>query len=548
VLSVGNSTANNLSVPEPGTNWLKIEYLWISVPVFLLIWSSFLHRLPLFDFWWHLKTGEIIVNEHRLPRFDEFSYTAAGTPSLPQAWLAQIIYYLTYRAGGPALLIAMNTALLLAALLVVLKMCMTETGRHIRLVALAALVPASVLAAYSHIRPQVFSFPLLAFFYMVLAEYKARRRDWLWTLPPLMALWVNLHGGFILGLGLMGLYLVCESFRSFMARRQPEAQAREDMVGLEDSTHPTPPVNDTLSIRELSKLAVICALTGVATLANPDGIGIYGFVRSIQESRVVQDQLVEWQPPRIDQWEGILVFYAPFFLALAAMLASGMRLGLTELILLLGAAAFGMKAYRNGIWFALLAAPLMCRALALKLRGWLGPASSEAPDVEPGLPKTPAPATRYRLNYSIAGLLLGFTVLLSPWVYPQMKRTGRTDLLAEGTPVGAMDYLAEHHLQGHIFHSQSYADYLLWRLWPGQHTFVDGRIHLFSDKILNDYRMAFQDPQWQQRLSRYHIRMLLLDKGDGEGRRMIEDARLSPEWQRVYEDELSILFQKTGGD
>jgi hypothetical protein len=498
----------------------------LSVPFFLLVWSSFLHRLPLFDFWWHLKTGEIIATTHSLPRVDEFSFTAEGTPSPPQAWLAQLIYYWTYRAGGPALLIGLNTLLLVAALLVVLKMSLAEASGRIRLVAAAALVPASVLAAYSHIRPQVFSFPMLAFYYLVLADYKERRRDWLWALPPLMVLWANLHGAFVLGLGLISLFLACESLRRFFAY-EPDAQARETCR--------------TLSVKELTKLALILALTGAATLANPDGIGIYGFVRSIQESRAVQDQVVEWQPPRIDQWEGILVFYAPFFIALAALLASGIRLGLTEIVLLLGVAAFGLKAYRNGIWFALLAAPLMCRALACLVASFCERWSARA-----GLRLNDAPATpdRPALTYLIAAALIGFTVVLSPWVYPHVKRTGRTDLLAAGTPIRAMDYLAKHHLQGNMFHTQSYADYLLWRLWPEQRTFVDGRIHLFSDHILNDYRAAFEDPHWQARLAKYHIRLLLLDKGDAQSRKMIEEARSSAHWRRHYEDEMSILFEK----
>jgi hypothetical protein len=524
--SAQTTAAEKIAPAEPSQAWLKIEHLWLSVPMFLLIWSSFLHRLPLFDFWWHLKTGEIIATTHTLPRVDEFSFTAAGTPSPPQAWLAQVTYYWTYRAGGPALLIGLNTLLLVAAFLVVLKMCLVASGARVRLVALAALVPASVLAAYSHIRPQVFSFPMLAFFYWVLADYKARRRDWLWALPPLMALWVNLHGAFVLGLCMIGLFFVCESIRRFISY-QPDSQAKT--------------TDGTLSIRELGKLALILALTGAATLANPDGIGIYGFVRSIQESRAVQDQVVEWQPPRIDQWEGVLVFYAPFFIALAALLASGMLLGLTEIVLLLGAAAFGLKAYRNGIWFALLAAPLMCRALTCLVASygerWSTRKSSRLNDA-------PATPDRPVLTYAMAVVLIGFTVVLSPWVYPHVKRTGRTDLLAAGTPVGAMDYIAEYHLQGKMFHTQSYADYLLWRLWPEQQTFVDGRIHLFSDEILNDYRAAFEDPHWQARLAKYQIRLLLLDKGDAQSRKMIEEARSSAQWRRHYEDEMSILFEK----
>src|SRR5262245_33547518 len=165
---------------------LRIDHLWLSVPVLLVIWSGLVHRLPLLDFWWHLKTGEVIVTTGSLPRTDEFSFTAAGTPTAPHAWLAQVVYYLVYFAGGFPLLIALNTALLVVALLPVYGLCLEAADGRIRPPALAALVPATVLAAFGAMRPQVFSFPLLAFFFWVVAGYKSRRRDWLWTLPVVM--------------------------------------------------------------------------------------------------------------------------------------------------------------------------------------------------------------------------------------------------------------------------------------------------------------------------------------------------------------------------
>src|SRR5438094_10293447 len=79
---------------------LRIEHLWLSLPVLLVVWSGFLHRVPLLDFWWHLKTREIIVTTGSLPPEHVFSFTAAETLDATHAWLAQALDYLTYRAGG----------------------------------------------------------------------------------------------------------------------------------------------------------------------------------------------------------------------------------------------------------------------------------------------------------------------------------------------------------------------------------------------------------------------------------------------------------------
>jgi hypothetical protein len=507
-MSLVQPTPEERQLPaSPRGRGLRIEHLWLCVPIALVVWSGFIHAIPLLDFWWHLKTGEVIVQRGSLMRTDEFSFTAAGTPSPPHAWLAQVIYYLTYRTGGPAQLVALNTALLAAALLPVLSLCLIAAGGRVRPAVLAALLPAVLLAVFGNMRPQVFSFPLLAVFFWVLVGYKTRRWDGLWTLPVLMAVWVNLHGAFVLGLALIGLVLACESVRRVL--RGPSA--------------------DTLTPRELGKLALALAVTAAVTLANPDSYQIFGFVRSIQESRAVQATVLEWQPPRMDTWEGVLIFYGPLAVVVLASLRIGRQLDLTQWVVFVATAAFGMRAARNGIWFALLSAPLLAWALASLgvRRTAVGPVDT-----------APRPA----LNIAIASTLVVLTVLLSPWVRPHLRSNG-TGLRAKATPVGAMDYLAQHRLQGHIFHSQIYGDYLIWRLWPEQRSFIDGRVHLFNESIVRDYVEVFDDPNWSARLDRYQIRLLLLEKADANCERLIQRVRASAAWRILYEDELTILAQ-----
>src|SRR5216110_1865452 len=78
---------------------VSIEHLWLGLPVFALLWKSFLFPLPFLDFWWHLKIGEVIATTRSIPRIDLFSFTAAGQPFIVQNWLAELFYYATYRLG-----------------------------------------------------------------------------------------------------------------------------------------------------------------------------------------------------------------------------------------------------------------------------------------------------------------------------------------------------------------------------------------------------------------------------------------------------------------
>src|SRR3989442_3887902 len=79
---------------------VSIEHLWLGLPVFALLWKSFLFPLPFLDFWWHLKIGEVIATTGSIPRVDLFSFTAAGRPFVIQNWLAELLYYGTYRLAG----------------------------------------------------------------------------------------------------------------------------------------------------------------------------------------------------------------------------------------------------------------------------------------------------------------------------------------------------------------------------------------------------------------------------------------------------------------
>jgi hypothetical protein len=292
---------------------------------------------------------------------------------------------------------------------------------------------------------------------------------------------------------------------------------------------------DRLARGALAKLGLVLGLVVLATLVNPEGYGVYGYVRQLQVDPASQSFVSEWQVPDVKKPSDILIFYGPLFLALLVFFYGGSRLSLTELGLFIGFAAFGLAARRNSIWFGLVISPLLARRLG-GLGRWRG-GEGEAVRGRRG--------TRYRLNWVILIFLVSFTVLLSPWVRPYLKvERLRPQLLDRGTPVGAMDYIEAHDLEGNIFHPQMYGDYLIWRLWPEQRSFIDGRVHLYDGAFVRDYVLVFQDVGWESRLDEYDIEYLLLPKGDENSQAMIEGARQSGNWALLYEDELSVLFEK----
>jgi hypothetical protein len=102
-------------------------------------------------------------------------------------------------------------------------------------------------------------------------------------------------------------------------------------------------------------------------------------------------------------------------------------------------------------------------------------------------------------------------------------------------------------LKGNIYHPQSYGDYLIWRLWPGQRSFFDGRVHLFDESLVKFYFQVMSDSHWEEMLEKYQVKYLLLPKGKigSEEMKMVDKARKSKYWRPLYEDSISALFEKS---
>ncbi len=492
-----------------------MEHLWLAAPFFVVLIRFLRVPLPLLDFWWHLKMGEIIVSTRSIPSTDLFSFTAAGKPFVVQNWLAEVIYFQSYQLGGYPILIFENALLLTAVLIPVFLLCHESTAR-IRLAAVSTLLAG--LAFSANARPQVFSLVLFALFYWILDGYRFQRRDKLWLLPPAMIVWVNLHGAFVVGLGLVALLLGSEGIRRLT----------------------NTPIKSTLSLRQLKKLGLVFVICIAATLINPEAHKVYEYIRIVLADRASQQLVMEWQPPRIASLLGIQMFFGLFGLAILGLVFSQKRPNLTDLALFLGFSIFAMTALRNTCWFAIIIAPVIARQLA----------EMKARDVFEKLPlfhlfklsDRPAANPHYGLHFAIAIVAIVVVIAASPWVYP---RISHTSLLDPETPVNAVNFIRDQNLKGPIFHPQIFGDYLIWRLVPRQHSFIDGRVHLFGENFVRKYQRIFYDSHWQEKLAVYRIQYLLLSKDpkQTDSIHLLQKAKASGNWNLLFEDGASAVLE-----
>lgn len=496
---------------------LTFDHLLVAT-MLALIWL-FISVLPLppNDLWWHMAAGRIMVAEGAWITDNRWAYTLPfDAPYVYQSWLSEVLLYGAWRLGGVPLLALLRTLAVVTTYALIAVAAWRRCGGNGRAVALALLV--AMLIGWNNwtLRPQTLAFVPGAAVILLLSEHAAGRlgRRWLFALPLLMLLWVNLHGSFILGIGLIGL----------------------TWLGLAVAALRAPALEGLAARRRLLELTVAGAAAGLAALAHPLGLGIFGYVRDMLGNAELQDRFVEWQPPRASfnlLSTGFWYFVTLF--GLAVLMATGPRRpGAVDLFWFCGLGWLAADAVRYAIWFALGMAPLIAALVADRMAAR----------------SLPAPRA-VTLGYGVA--LGALVVATLPWLAPGrylgpgaagiFATSGEHRmLLASTTPVAATEWLAANPIAGRFWTDQSYTSYTIWAL-PERQVFTDLRVELFPRVIWDDYfTIAAGGPESLAQIERWQITHLLLDLRFQEELHALLLA--APGWCERYRDRFSSVVAR----
>jgi hypothetical protein len=487
--------------------WLTTERLLICI-LFIAIFVMAV-RVPLdSDAWWHLKSGQLMVEQGRILRTDPFSYTRSGQPWIDHGWLAQIGIYLLYRAGGfPGLALGLAALVTLTFALVYRQ---SQGSPYLRAftILLAAITSSSIWA----VRPQIVSFFLAAVLYFLLDRYKHRReRKYLYLLPLVVLLWVNIHGGFATAFILLLCYLAGETLSWLLG---------------------------TCDARGPLSIAIAAAFCLLVVPINPNGAQMLTYPLRTVGIGVLRDYIQEWASPDFHQF-----FVHPFiwlFLAtLVAVARSGRRIDLTDLALVGVFAYMGLLASRNIALFALVAAPILARYAELSLAGL--PESLRRQEwaqllLRPAAARPPAQPLLAAANWLLLSLLL---VAGAIRCFAVMTPSAQSQAELANYPARAADFIQQERPPGPLFNSYNWGGYLIWRLWPDYPIFVDGRTDLYDDPFLREYlAAALARPGWQEALNRYSVNLVVTESNGLLARFLAREQG----WQMAYSDDMATVF------
>ncbi len=478
------------------------------------------------DTGWHIVNGERILETRSVPHTDPFSYTLAGQPWYAWEWLYDVLAGELHRRAG------MNGVVLLSALLIALafatlfRWTLARTGR---LLSVAGLLVLSLMASSIHFlaRPHLASWLLVLVFWRILDDYVSRpggAQYRLLGLPLLMLLWVNVHGGFLLGLVLAGIYLLGEAWRArFDGDGQERAQAK-------------------LRMRWLGR---VLALLFLATLVNPYGLSLWTHIYRYLSNRYFMDHIQEFLSPNF-HGAAEKSFAAILLICVAALALHCRKLTPARLLLILFSVYSGLYAARNIPFAAMLLTVTLAPIIAETLAG--------AARATPSVPASRLLARVDAFSAHMGSMELRFrghvlpclAVALGIWVGAHHGRLGARQLMSAEFnpakfPAGAANYLANSGIRQQVFSPDSWGGFLIYRLYPNFRVYMDDRHDFYGEQFVKDYvKVRDVEPGWQEVLARWKVNYVLIKPASALANTLEE----MPEWRTAYRDNAGVVFAR----
>jgi len=453
------------------------------------------------DAGWHIRTGASILQSGAVPVRDLFSFSRPDQPWFAWEWLADVTFALLHGWGGLTA-VAGFTAVVLCLSSALLFCWLLRCGAGLWIALGVTLAAVSASSVHYLARPHIFSLLLFTVALWIVDEDRRKATPLVWALVPLCALWANLHGGFVAWLVTLAILL--------------GATAAE---------------RNWIRLRRYSWLTALCA---AATLVNPYGWRLHEHIIRYLGSSWILDNVQEFQSPHIRS-ENMMVF-AIFLLAGCALAGKVLARGNYfegALALLWGLAS--LRSARHIPLYMIAASPVIASEAAAWWAGFS--ARSSARSVARIFWDSGQELGRSR-RLGVWGLALGALSLYIVW--PQIRIADFPD---SQFPVAAvarnLGRLAPSASMPRVLTSDQWADYLIYRLYPRQRVFFDGRSDFYGPAIGGDYKDLLAGAhRWPELFALYGFEVALLPV-DWPLSSILE---LDPHWQSVYRDAQAVLF------
>lgn len=476
------------------------------------------------DTGWHIRAGEWILDHHKFPTFDFFSFTKSGQPWFAWEWLWEVCVACLYRlAGMPGVVLGNLVIVCLASMnLWLLVRRQSKSAAAAFGVAVLALLGMSM---YLLARPQLVSFLFAVILLKLLGRWRESGQGIPWVVVLLFLVWANVHPGFLAGVIILGAYTAGDLANALTAS---ELSRRTELLAL---------------FRRSSLLLVTCVL---AALVNPYGFRLYAHMYSFLSdpfalTHVNEYKVVDFRTPPGRMFELMLFLSAP-----AAVSRLLKREFITPALFLLWA-HLALTAQRN--------IPFFMIAMAAPVTVWLEemvaafrPAHTEdsigAPERDSRISPSEMTDERHISRVPVLSILTIvsiFILIRTPGSPPKFRPQWDASIY----PEQALAAVRQMGPSTRMATTDYWGGYLIYQLYPDFHVFWDGRTDFYGSTYNLAALNAFTGrPGWDKTLSENRITAVLVPVEQP----LVSLLDRSRDWHVVYRDEVAILFQRSSAD
>jgi hypothetical protein len=468
------------------------------------------------DFWWHLRTGQYIVETGSIPHTDIFSVAFHGKEWVTHEWLSEALMYLIYRAGGYGGLVVFFALLITAAMWIVYRRAAEGVG-HPYVVGFALVLGALTASPTWGVRPQMFSFLFASIYVAMLGDYARGRSDnFVWWLVPLMIVWANMHAGFALGLALIALTIGGIVLNAWLVREEEEGEGSEPRADV---------------WRRVRKLGLVFLASASAVSLNPNGLRMYSYPFETLTSKAMMKYIEEWFSPDFHELM-FLPLATLLFTTFCALALSKKRARPGELLMLAATGYAALRSGRNVPFFALVAMPLLARhgwdwATGQRWGRWLT-----------------APEKRETGRDAAIKLVLNVVLLVVLPLAVCFVKVGKVVANqasdeAKNFPAAVADFIREQKPPQPIYNEYGWGGYLIWNFYPDYRVYIDGRADVYGDAFMEEFMHTHDGAaKWREPLERHGVRTVVV----------VPDAPLASllrqesNWRKAFENEQAVVF------
>jgi len=471
---------------------LKFIYFAILLFLFLVIYEGS-HFIPSSDLWWHLGVGRYILTNRVIPTTECFSYTAPGFPWLNHSWLADIIFFLLYQACGLTCLHIIKIIIICISFGLMIQLGKNQGTTYIACIIAACMALISAHGKwFFDVRPYIFTYLLAALFYYLL-ESARNKPKLLWLLPLIMLLWVNLHGGFLVGFFILIVFWADSGWQRIKGKSS-----------------------------DFALLGIITLLCLLITGINPAGYGIW---KLFMGSREVAGLLNEWESPLATQW--FYPYYAYLFMVFLGFLLLP-RKNIRESLIFIFFGGLSLSSIRHVPLFCLLSVPFCAKFLNFiweqTIKNWVD-----------------------KINQVYKQTLI-FLALLCLIIYSGLyfknfsleTRSMEWDMF----PHEGVKFLHSNRLPLKIFNPYEWGGYLILKA-PQYPVFIDGRVNsAYPDQLYFEaLTVMFANNGWERILNQYRVDLVICNLWQlCNGQLLPLKIARDPNWEIIYQDPLCKIF------